>query len=88
MVQGNWQEAFDNAKRLMFQYPSSPTLFDAVMMIKNICMGRMKNTACAVDTYHEFIHKNPGHPINPMLRKIIFNINDQKRRQEIKDTVK
>lgn len=86
-AQENWRDAFDVAKQLMFQYPSAPTLFDTVIGIRNICVGKLNDTGCAVNTYLEFMHKNPGHPINPKLKRIIANINDPKYRNTTNDPV-
>ncbi len=88
LAQGKWTDAFYTAKRLMFQYPSAPTLFDTVKLIKDICEKNMNDSSCTVDTYTEFMHKNPGHPINPMLNKIINNINNPKHHNAAEHPIK
>ena len=62
----------------MFKYPSNAMLFDAIKTINEVCVGHLKEYDCAIDTYQQFLVRNPEHPIRPMLKKIIDNMEELK----------
>lgn len=68
---GMWVEAYYAAKRLLFEYPLATSQSDTIQLLHNISIKKLKNPKLAILTYNEFLKKNPGHPIRPMLEKMI-----------------
>ncbi len=78
LAQKRWEDALEATRKWMFKYPSNAMLFAAIKTIKEVCVGRLKEYDCAIDTYKQFLVQNPGHPIRPMLQKVIGNLENLK----------
>jgi len=78
LAQKKWQEALKATRTWMFKYPSNAMLFDAIKTINDVCIGHLKEYDCAIDTYQQFLMQNPEHPVRPMLKKIIGNLEELK----------
>jgi tetratricopeptide (TPR) repeat protein len=78
LAQKRWEEALEATRKWMFKYPSNAMLFAAIKTIKEVCVGRLKEYDCAINTYKQFLVQNPGHPVRPMLQKVIGNLESLK----------
>jgi tetratricopeptide (TPR) repeat protein len=78
IAQKRWEDALIATRAWMFKYPSSIMLFEAIKTIKDVCVGELKEYDCAIDTYKQFLTRNPEHPVRPILQKIIGNLENLK----------
>jgi|CXWL01.1.fsa_nt_gi tetratricopeptide (TPR) repeat protein len=77
LAQGHWTDAFFGSRQIFLQYPVAVSLLETIQMIRDISIKKLNNPGLAISTYNDFLNRNPGHPINDTLKKIINNLQPQ-----------
>ena len=78
MAQGQWTDAFFGARQIFLQYPVASSLLETIQMIRDLSIKKLNNPRLAISTYNDFLNRNPGHPINPTLERIIHKLQPHK----------
>ena len=78
IAQGQWTNAFFGARQIFLEYPVASSLLETIQMIRDISIKKLNNPRLAISTYNDFLNRNPGHPINPTLERIITKLQPHK----------
>jgi TolA-binding protein len=93
MAKGNWREAINAFRDVIFQYHSNPNFSPsmAVQIIKSIntlSVLKLESYDIAIDIYEDFMKQFPKHPLSKTLNGIVQSLKLLKEKQISENTKK
>ena len=71
LTQQKWMDAINVMEKMLLKYPAPRMANQAIVAINNIAIRQLKNYDVPINIYNNFIEKNPEHPLNDGIRRMI-----------------